>query len=139
MKLAAGALIGCLALGWWLVGGRTTTETDSDVPTFVIESGPFLKQVEAEGNLEAVQATTISPPAQVQGPLRIAWLAEDGIRVAEDEVVVIVIHVCLPFWFSHLRGLGIQPCPSSHSRSDWKLRPPSSCRLSPWPSVSISL
>jgi multidrug efflux pump subunit AcrA (membrane-fusion protein) len=60
----------------------------SDVPTYEVERGDFVRRIYAEGNLEAAQATYLSPPASVRGPLRIAWLAPDGSNVKAGDVVV---------------------------------------------------
>jgi multidrug efflux pump subunit AcrA (membrane-fusion protein) len=60
----------------------------SDVPTYEVERGDFVRRIYAEGNLEAAQATHLSPPASVRGPLRIAWLAPDGGHVNAGDVVV---------------------------------------------------
>ena len=58
------------------------------VPTYVVTSGRFVRQVPAEGNLKAVESTSISLPPTLRQPMRIAWLADDGSRVeAGDEVV----------------------------------------------------
>jgi RND family efflux transporter MFP subunit len=61
---------------------------NSDVPTFVAQRGEFIRKVYADGNLEAAQATILSPPPSVRGPMRIAWLAPDGSRVNAGEVVI---------------------------------------------------
>lgn len=60
----------------------------TDVPSLVVHPGPFVRKVVAEGNLSAVNATPISGPAEAEGPMKIAWLAPDGSRVAKDEVVM---------------------------------------------------
>lgn len=60
----------------------------SDVPTYEVRRGEFVRRVYAEGNLEAAQATSLSPPPSVSGPMRIAWLAPDGSRVRAGDVVI---------------------------------------------------
>jgi multidrug efflux pump subunit AcrA (membrane-fusion protein) len=59
-----------------------------DVPTVEVERSAFVRLVRAEGTLQAVQATPIMPPPGTERPLKIAWLAEDGARVEEGEVVI---------------------------------------------------
>jgi HlyD family secretion protein len=61
---------------------------DSDVPTFEVRTGDFVRRVYADGNLEAAQATILSSPTSVSGPVRIAWLAPDGSRVDAGDVVI---------------------------------------------------
>ena len=53
-----------------------------------VDKGAFALRVEAQGTLQAVQATPISVPPGVPGPFRIAWLAPDGSRVRAGEVVI---------------------------------------------------
>jgi HlyD family secretion protein len=60
----------------------------SDVPTYEVQRGEFIRKVYADGNLEAAQATILSPPPSVRGPMRIAWLAPDGSRVLAGDVVI---------------------------------------------------
>ncbi len=83
--LALAAAVVAAGLAWpglRGLGGAT------DVPTATAERGEFLRRVEAEGNLEAAQATVLSAPANLQGPARIAWLAPDGTRVDAGDVVI---------------------------------------------------
>ena len=58
------------------------------VPTFTVTRGDFVRQVRAEGILVAAQSTLISGPLQIRGGLKIAWLASDGSRVEQGDVVV---------------------------------------------------
>ena len=58
------------------------------VPTFTVTRGDFVRQVRAEGILEAAQSTLISGPLQLRGALKIAWLAPDGSRVEQGDAVV---------------------------------------------------
>lgn len=58
------------------------------VPTFTVTTGDFVRQVRAEGTLEAAQATLIGGPTQLRGGLKIAWLAPDGSRVKQGDIVV---------------------------------------------------
>jgi len=61
---------------------------DGTVATYQVRPDRFVRRVDAEGNLEAVQATKVSAPPSVRNPLKIAWLALDGSRVDRDEVVI---------------------------------------------------
>ncbi|HEX2252685.1 MAG TPA: efflux RND transporter periplasmic adaptor subunit [Thermoanaerobaculia bacterium] len=61
---------------------------EGEVPTARVELQSFQRRVPAEGNLEAVESTPISVPAGVNKPMRIAWLATDGSRVAAGDPVV---------------------------------------------------
>jgi multidrug efflux pump subunit AcrA (membrane-fusion protein) len=53
-----------------------------------VERGDFVRRVRADGNLEAVDATILGPPAEVTRGLKIAWLAQDGALVKAGEVVI---------------------------------------------------
>ncbi len=79
-----------LALAALLVLGCTrATTADDEVPTLTIASTEtFVRTVRADGLLRAVEATPISAPQDADGPLKIAWLAPDGTRVVEGDVVV---------------------------------------------------
>lgn len=68
--------------------GRSSGPPQGDVPTVAAQRGEFLRRVHAEGNLEAAQATVLSPPRSTRGPLRIAWIADDGVEVEANQVVV---------------------------------------------------
>lgn len=63
-------------------------EGGADVPLYAVARGEFVREVWAEGNLEAVQATRLGPPPDVRQPLKIAWLAPDGSRVEAGDVVI---------------------------------------------------
>jgi multidrug efflux pump subunit AcrA (membrane-fusion protein) len=58
------------------------------VPVVEVVRQDFVRRVYAEGHLKAVEATPVSTPVDVPGPFKIAWLAPDGSRVREGEVVV---------------------------------------------------
>jgi HlyD family secretion protein len=57
------------------------------VPTITVQRNHFARTVTAEGYLKPVQTTQINAPYSQEGPMRIAWLAEDGAVVKKDEVV----------------------------------------------------
>lgn len=77
----AGVLTASLA-GW------TPWGTDMRIPTARVEKQEFVRRITAEGNLEAVKATPLSPPLEVQGGAKIAWLADDGSQVKAGDVVI---------------------------------------------------
>jgi RND family efflux transporter MFP subunit len=84
--LAAGlALVLAATAALWVAA---STGAGDEVPTFRVERGPFVLRVPAEGVLKAVSATPISAPPDAPGPMRIAWLAQDGAAVEEGEVVM---------------------------------------------------
>jgi HlyD family secretion protein len=58
------------------------------VPTFKAEPAQFARRVTAEGVLKAVKATPLSAPMNVPQSLRIASIADDGMLVKKDDVVV---------------------------------------------------
>ena len=59
-----------------------------DVPTLKVAPQEFARRVPAQGNLQAVKATPLSVPAGTNGPMRIGWLATDGSRVKQGDVVI---------------------------------------------------
>jgi multidrug efflux pump subunit AcrA (membrane-fusion protein) len=61
---------------------------DPDVPVYRVERGSFARTVVAEGILEAETTTPLTAPIKARMPLTIAWLAPDGSRVEQDEVVI---------------------------------------------------
>jgi len=89
--LVAGALV--VAAGG-LVAWRVVRAGGDDgaisVPTALVVKERFARRITAEGNLKAVRATPVSPPPP-RGrprPMKIAWMAADGSRVAAGEVVL---------------------------------------------------
>ena len=59
-----------------------------DVPVLRVAPEDFERQVPAQGNLRAVTATPVSVPLGVPGPFRIGWVAQDGSRVKQGDVVI---------------------------------------------------
>ena len=59
-----------------------------DVPTLVVTRAPFAREVVAEGNLDAAEATPVTAPLEAQEALKVAWLVPDGTRVKRGDVVV---------------------------------------------------
>ncbi len=81
-------LVGLVAAGPALVRQLAGSSAEDRVPTFLVERSDFVRRVHADGNLEAVKATQLSPPARARGPLRIAWLEQNGTRVDAGDVVI---------------------------------------------------
>jgi len=68
----------------------TACAAPPDVPTYRVERRAFEHQVSAEGLLQAARSTPITVPTEVEGRVRVAWLAPDGARVEEGEVVALL-------------------------------------------------
>lgn len=92
--VAGGALIVALAIVLPLLGqrnggwGGAGWAGDEPVPTVEVEPVRFVRRVPADGVLEAVHSTPLNLPPTVTQPMRVAWLADDGSRVAAGQVVV---------------------------------------------------
>jgi HlyD family secretion protein len=89
-KLAILVVIAALAGGGWFFVAKRGGPAPDQVPTHSVKKEAFVRRVTAEGNLRAVKATpVIAPQAGGSfGPMKIAWLAQDGIPVKAGEVVV---------------------------------------------------
>ncbi|HEV8580807.1 MAG TPA: HlyD family efflux transporter periplasmic adaptor subunit [Thermoanaerobaculia bacterium] len=83
--LGAGAAGALLALAAFL---PLTRPNGGDVPMLKVEPQDFVRRVPAQGNLLAVRATPITVPVGVPGPFRIGWVAPDGSRVKQGDVVI---------------------------------------------------
>ncbi|HUS66421.1 MAG TPA: efflux RND transporter periplasmic adaptor subunit [Kofleriaceae bacterium] len=77
-----------------LLGAALTACSRGDaapsIPTAEVTAQKFTRRVTAEGNLKAVEATPITPPVP-RGrprPMKIAWLAPDGMPVKKGDVVL---------------------------------------------------
>ena len=57
-------------------------------PVYVVAPSNFVRRVTAEGNLKAVEATPLSAPNETQAPIKVAWIADDGMRLRKNDVVV---------------------------------------------------
>lgn len=88
-KLAILVVLAALAGGGWLVTHRSAAARE-EVPTHAVKKEAFVRRVTAEGNLRAVKATPVTAPQSAGdfGPMKIAWLAQDGVPVKAGEVVV---------------------------------------------------
>jgi multidrug resistance efflux pump len=78
-----------LGFGLLAVACGPAPEPRPEVPMLeVTRSEAFVRRVTAEGYLRAVEATPLTAPEDSQQPMKIAWLAVDGIEVHEGDVVV---------------------------------------------------
>ena len=87
--LATLVVIGGLAGGgWWFYDTRGAAA--EQVPTLTLAKETFVRRVTAEGNLRAVKATPVTSPMNTGGwgPMKIAWIADDGTPVKKGDVVV---------------------------------------------------
>lgn len=75
------ALALLLLPGLWACGGASREEV------WRVQRGPFLHQIRAEGVLGASGTQKLTVPRDAERTLRLAWLAEDGQKVAAGEVV----------------------------------------------------
>ena len=80
-------LVGLGAGAWWFAL-RTPGPRD-ETSTYTAKREKFVRRVTAEGNLRAVKATKITAPqgAGEFGPMKVAWLAADGVYVKQGEPV----------------------------------------------------
>ena len=81
------ALIAAVAVAGYAFATRDSGESRA-VPTFTVSEAQFLREIPADGVLQAVDTTPIAAPQDVRMPLKIAWLMEDGSRVKSGDVVV---------------------------------------------------
>ncbi|HEV7785029.1 MAG TPA: efflux RND transporter periplasmic adaptor subunit [Thermoanaerobaculia bacterium] len=84
--LIAGAVIALLVLAAFLPWPGAGAA--GAVPVLRVVPEDFARQVPAQGNLQAVTATPVSVPTGVPGPFRIGWVAPDGSRVRQGDVVI---------------------------------------------------
>jgi HlyD family secretion protein len=82
--LAGAGVVAVVVAAAWIAGFRSR----QDVPTLVVAKAPFSREVAAEGNLEAAEATPVTAPIDAQGQLKVAWLVPDGSPVKTGDVVV---------------------------------------------------
>jgi len=79
MKRSISALAIACALG---------CHSETSIPTYRVQPQQFTRRVTADGTLKSVKATPITAPYDVQRPLKIAWIADDGSVLKKDDVVV---------------------------------------------------
>lgn len=58
------------------------------IPTFKVEPAQFVRRVTADGNLKAIESTPVSAPPSAPGPMKIAWITNDGDMVKTNDVIV---------------------------------------------------
>lgn len=89
-KLAILVVVAAIAGGGWFLAHRGAEAGGDAVPTHVVKQEAFVRRVTAEGNLRAVKATPVLAPQSGGsfGPMKIAWLADDGQPVKAGDVVV---------------------------------------------------
>jgi multidrug efflux pump subunit AcrA (membrane-fusion protein) len=92
VKTLLKALVTVALLGGVGYAGWTFLHKDGGgdrASTYIAKKEKFVRRVTAEGNLRAVKATKISTPrsAGAFGPMKIAWLAPDGVYVKKGDVV----------------------------------------------------
>lgn len=72
------------------LAGCSSSDAAPSIPTAEVVAQKFTRRVTAEGNLKAVEATPITPPVP-RGrprPMKVAWLAPDGMPVKKGDVVL---------------------------------------------------
>ena len=87
MSVASRSL--ALAMILFAVPACGAPETVAAVPTMTVaQSDSFVRRVTADGYLKAVEATTVTAPADSKQPMKVAWIVDDGSLVEEGQVVV---------------------------------------------------
>jgi HlyD family secretion protein len=59
----------------------------ADVPVVEVKRQRFVRTVDADGFLRPTKATPVTVPQDVQWPLRVVWIANDGAEVKKGDVV----------------------------------------------------
>jgi HlyD family secretion protein len=57
------------------------------IPVYTVVPSHFARRVTAEGNLKAKKATMVNAPQNADGPLKVAWIAEDGAVLKKGDLV----------------------------------------------------
>jgi hypothetical protein len=60
----------------------------TEIATYKVAPAQFTRRVTADGTLKAVEATPITAPHDVQQALKIAWIAEDGAVLKNEDTVI---------------------------------------------------
>jgi multidrug resistance efflux pump len=81
-------LLGIAALVAVGVGSALLLARGERVSSIRLRPEPFVRRVTAEGNLQAVRSTPISAPNDADGPLKIAWIADDGAPLRKGDPIV---------------------------------------------------
>jgi RND family efflux transporter MFP subunit len=84
-----GACVAAVTIAVVVLAQRASGDDDGEqVPVHRVSKAAFRREVPADGNLRAVQATPILAPQEARMPLKVAWIVKDGDRVTKDRVVV---------------------------------------------------
>src|SRR4029077_8627308 len=60
----------------------------ADVPVYTVVPSHFARRVTAEGNLKAKNSATVNAPQDAaEGPLKVAWIADDGTLLQKGDLV----------------------------------------------------
>ncbi len=71
------------------IGGCVADPLRAQVPTYEVEAAStFVREVRAEGLLQAVEATPVTAPVDSKQPMKIAWVAQDGKAIKKGDIVV---------------------------------------------------
>jgi multidrug resistance efflux pump len=81
----AGAVVVLLATA--LASGCKEEQPQAFVPVVEVKQQKFARVIDADGYLRPVKATPVTVPADVQWPLRITWMAVDGVTVKQGDTV----------------------------------------------------
>jgi HlyD family secretion protein len=76
-----------LGLGLGLVFAVVACHRAADVPVYKVVPSHFARRVTAEGNLKAKNAMAVNTPQQADGPLKVAWIANDGTLLKKGDLV----------------------------------------------------
>lgn len=81
----AGVAVGVVVT---VAGIRVHVSREPEFPLYTVHAERFLRRVTAEGTLKAAKSTPVTAPADAQGPLKIAWIAQDASPIKSGDVVV---------------------------------------------------
>ena len=70
-----------------VASGCREEEPQAFVPVVEVKQQKFARVIDADGYLRPVKATPVTVPADVQWPLRMTWMAVDGVTVKQGDTV----------------------------------------------------
>jgi multidrug resistance efflux pump len=79
--IAAGVLVAIA------IGAAAMRHDEEALGTFRVEPIRFDRVITAEGTLKAVKATPVTPPVDVQQPMKLGWIANDGTLLKKGDVI----------------------------------------------------
>jgi HlyD family secretion protein len=83
------AAIGASTLLLLVVGAvAALRQPQTAIPVYRVKPTAFVRRVTAEGNLKSVKATPLVAPHDAPGTMKIAWIADDGAFVRNNDIVV---------------------------------------------------